>query len=1104
MNPSLLARLPGLGVWLLAIVVSAGAAPSLSPTDLRCEFRNNPLGLGEPKPRLSWKLAARESAARDLHQTAWQILVASSPEQLAQGHGDLWDSGKTTSALTNNLVYAGAALQSREACWWKVRIWDQGGEASAWSEPARWTMALLDTAEWKADWIGLDAPLPTDGTAVSDETRTRLGQTAWVRAPLEASRTGPLTATFRKSFTLPADQKVARATLLLTPDMRCAISLNGRHVGDLTRWDRATPLDITAALAAGENVAGLSIAQDDGYPPAVMGEIEVSFAGGSVPPLRIPIDPSWVCTAEASAGWDRAGFDATTWQPAVRIVDEKDPKVLKSPWGTPQNAFHFLAPAPYLRTSFAVSKPVRRATVYATALGMYELHLNGERVGRDDFTPGWTEYRRRLEYQTYDVTGQIRSGKNALGAMLGDGWYAGVLAYTGKRHSYGGMPRLRAQLEIEYADGTRDTIATGPTWRGDFGAVRYADLYMGCAYDERLVRPDWAKGTFDDSKWSPVVTGFAPGTPTDFILEAASMEPVRQGAELVTKAVTQPRPGTWIFDLGQNMVGWARLKVPAGLPGQKITVRYGEMLNPNGTLYTSNLRGATATDVFWLRGGGEETLEPWGTFHGFRYVEVTGLEGEPRANAVSGIVVHSAMERTGDFHCSDPLVNQLFHNIIWGQMGNYLEAPTDCPQRDERGGWTGDTQFFIRTGLFNYEVPNFFERWLNTLSTDSQGEDGTFPSTAPAIGHKPTAVTAWGDAALVCTHALWLVYGDTRVIERHFDEFGRYIDALGRKSKDGITKVGGYGDWLNKGGGAKTEVMDTAYYAHLAGLMAEMATAIGRTADAAKYSALHDAEVAAWRKAFLQPDGSILESSQTGYALAFTMGLLPDEAREKAAGKFVDDIKGRNWHLATGFIGTPRLLPALHAAGRDDVAYRLLMQDTYPSWLFQVKLGATTMWERWDGWTPDQGFQTIGMNSFNHYAFGAVGEYLYRGVAGLDTDGPGFRQIVVAPTPGGGLTEAHAVYDALTGKIGAHWKIEGGKFTLDVTVPPNVTATVRIPLRTGGELASVQESGSAASQAKGISGARLEDGEAVLRVGSGSYHFSTPAKDAAELKMAGL
>ncbi len=1059
----------------ISVVPASRAASSISPVDLRCEFRANPIGLGETQPRLSWKIAASDATARGLRQAAWQIRVAATAEALAAGRADLWDSGKVASDATNNLVYGGAPLKSRAACVWSVRVWDQEGEASAWSAPASWTIGLLDVAEWNADWIGLDAPPPTDGSIVSDAARARLFQTEWVRAGLEPSTKSPLAASFRKQFALPVDRKVVRAALLLTPDMRCAVTVNDLAFGEVTRSDRMRPIDVTAALAPGENRLGLAITQDDGYPPAVLGELMVEFAEGE--PLRVAIDKTWEFST-----------DGTEWKPVVATDTQRREGGFHTPWGTPDDSTHWLAPAPWLRKSFAIAKSVKRATVYAAALGFYELRVNGGRVSRDVFTPGWTEYTKRVHYQTYDVTAQLKPGANAIGALLGDGWFAGVAAYTGKRHYYGGNPRLRVQLEVEYADGTRDTIATDGSWRGNFGAVRYADLYLGCAYDARLERDDWARGNFEDKAWTPVMVGLSADSPKNFVLEAATLEPVRVQDVLPAKSVTQPRPGVYVFDLGQNMVGWARLNV-RGTAGQKLTVRHGEMLNPNGTLYTSNLRAATATDIFWLRDG-EQTLEPWGTLHGFRYVEIIGLTAAPKPAMVTGIVVHSPMERVGEFACSDLRVNQLFHNIIWGQMGNYIEAPTDCPQRDERLGWTGDTQFFVRTGLFNFEAASFIERWLVTIATDSQGEDGTFPDTVPAIGHKPHAVTAWGDAALVVTHALWKVYGDTRAVEKHYDELARYIANLRGRAKDGIVKVGGYGDWLNKGGGAKTEVMDTAYYAYLCGIMAEMGRAIGRDADAAKFSDEQHAVTEAWRKSFLKPDGSILESSQTGFALAFTMGLLPDEIRAAAAEKFVADIAEKNWHLATGFIGTPRLLPALHAAGRDDVAYRLLLQDTYPSWLFQVKLGATTMWERWDGWTPEQGFQSIGMNSFNHYAFGSVGEYLYRFVGGIDTDGAGFRKISIAPQPGDGLTAARTSYEAPTGKVSSAWKLAGDQLTLDVTVPPNTTATVRVPTS---DASSVKEGGIAAAKARGVEPLAPEAGAAIFRVGSGTYQFSATA-----------
>jgi alpha-L-rhamnosidase len=531
------------------------------------------------------------------------------------------------------------------------------------------------------------------------------------------------------------------------------------------------------------------------------------------------------------------------------------------------------------------------------------------------------------------------------------------------------------------------------------------------------------------------------------------------------------------------MVGWTRLIV-SGKPGQKITVRHGEMLNPDGTVYQANLRSATGTDIYYLKGGSPEVLEPVFTLKGFQYVEVRGLTSTPTLDTVTGIVVHNDMQRTGTFSCSSPLINQLYHNIIWGQKGNYVSVPTDCPQRDERLGWTGDTEFFMRTGAYNYDVAPFLTSWLMTMCEDSQYPDGSFANVAPDAD-AGNGSTAWGDAALQCTYHMYEVYGDTEIIRAHYSAMSRYMDFLAAHSTNHVANVGGFGDWLNLGGGASAPVIDTAYYCYLSEIMSKMAGAIGNKADAERYSQLHANIRATFIKNFIQPDGSILDSSQTAYALAFTMGLVPDDQRGAMAGQFVDQLKRFDWHLATGFIGTPRLLPALHKAGLDNDAYKVLLQDTYPGWLFQVKLGATTMWERWDGWTPDRGFQSTTMNSFNHYAFGAVGRYLYANVAGIDTDGPGFSKIVIRPEIEPGLTSAKATYDSINGVISSAWILEGKQLILDITIPANTSATVYIPSADG----KVTEGSTSAAEAIGVKVTGHEGDSLIYHVGCGVYHF---------------
>ncbi|WP_068771858.1 family 78 glycoside hydrolase catalytic domain [Termitidicoccus mucosus] len=1097
-------------VIILAAPLRA-AAGAIRPVEPRCEHRDNPLGLREVWPRLTWRLEAVRADDRGLAQSAWQILVASSPEKLAADAGDVWDSDRVTSPDAR-AVFAGRKLDALQQVWWKVRVWDGDGAASGWSAPATWSRGLEETVtlkDWPGDWIGLD---PTDkerNETLTDAQRQRAArrQLKWVKAvmsgvkkrPLPAfdakvvapptdtdmAADRPLTAWFAKTFRVDDKAALARAVIWIVPDMECEIWLNGRRVAAAARWEIARQIDLAPFLRDGENRAALRVTQNDGYAPAVLGEIELFPAGAAS--RRVPLDASWRFAASDAAAPDAPGLDdAGAW---------KKPELLSRVWGSAENVTHHYAPAAMLRKEFAVEKPVRRATLVATAAGIYEIEINGRRVGDDFFAPGSTEYRRRLHAQTHDVTALLGAGANAIGVTLADGWFAGVMGYSGRRHTYGGWPRARALLVIEHTDGTVARVATDRSWKAAFGPVRYADLMQGCGYDARLETPGWTRPGFDDSGWKPAATGQRPlsdGAPNQLVqtvVEGATLDGARITETLPARSVRETAPGVWLADFGQNFTGWARLKTRGGA-GARVVFRHGEMLNPGGTLYTSNLRGASAVDEFWLRGdAGGETLEPRFTFHGFRYLEVRGLAQAPAPADFTGVVVHTPMKRTGWFECSDPRLNQLFSNIIWGQRGNYLEIPTDCPQRDERLGWTGDTQFFARTASYNFDTRAFLERWLESLAGDAQNAEGVFAAVAPAFpGYHVRPSTAWGDAAVIVTHVLWQHYGETRPIERHFDALARYLGWLERRARDGIVFVGGYGDWLHKGGTAKTEVMDTAYYAYLCDLMSQMAEAVGRVAEAARYAALRDEVRAAFEREFLRDDGSILESSQTGYALAFTMDLAPPRLREKMADRFNDEIKKFDWHLATGFIGTPRLMPALFNAGLDATAWRVLLQDTYPSWLFQVKLGATTMWERWDGWTPGEGFQAVAMNSFNHYAFGAVGEALYRHVAGIDTATPGFRDIVIRPRPGGGLTHARAAYEAATGRVESGWKIlPGGGLALDVTIPVGSRARIHLP---AANPAIVTESGRPLAAAPGVLLLPSEPpGETACETGSGEYHF---------------
>ena len=746
------------------------------------------------------------------------------------------------------------------------------------------------------------------------------------------------------------------------------------------------------------------------------------------------------------------------------------------------------APSPYLERAFSVDRPVARARLYATALGTYELHLNGKRVGEDVFAPGWTDYSRRLQYQTYDVTSLVRSGNNRLGAILGDGWYAGTIGWEAKRHHYGPYPLgFLAQLHIDYSDGSSQVVTTDRTWLGITRAILASDLLMGETYDGRLAADRWTDPAGDGFLGDPVTLLPPPAVPP----VAQQSQPVRRTGEIPARAMSEPSPGTYIFDLGQNMVGWARLKIEAPR-GAEIKLRFAEMLQPDGHLYTANLRTARATDTYIARGGSVETFEPHFTFHGFRYVELTGVPSRPSLDAVTGIVVHSATPPTGTFESSSAMLNQLQQNIVWSQRGNFLSIPTDCPQRDERLGWMGDAEIFARTACFNMDVAAFFTKWMDDVQ-DAQSGEGGFPDVAPRLVATTDGAPGWGDAGVIVPWTMYACYGDERILERHYQAMRRWVAYVQQGNPDLLwrNRVGNnYGDWVSIQSDTPKDVLATAFFAQSAKLVGQIARVLGHAPEANELDALFERIKASFNAAFVDADGHVAGRTQTSYALALEFDLLPASLRPAATAFLVRAIEEKDWHLSTGFLGVRHLLPALAHNGRLDVAYRLLMNDTFPSWGYSIRNGATSIWERWDGWTEAKGFQDPGMNSFNHYSFGSVGEWMYRYVAGIDTDpdAPGYRRLVIHPQPGGGLTSAKATYASIQGPIVSAWRNDAGRFELNVEIPANTTATVYVPSRGDGV---VQESGRPATTAEGVTALRQEDGFAVFRVESGRYRFES-------------
>jgi alpha-L-rhamnosidase len=922
------ASLVGCGVILMlfsGIPLGHGGENTLSVSNLRCEYRIDPVGLDVIQPRLSWILHSQE---RGQKQSAYQILVASSPGGLERRNADLWDSGKVTSDENSHVPYKGKPLTSHSRAWWQVRVWDKNGFSTGWSVPARWEMGLVKSSDWQALWI-------------------------------------------------------------------------------------ADPFSMTNSG---------------------------SGASGALP-------------------------------------------------------------ATALRKEFNVSKPIRRAVAYATALGLYELRLNGQRVGEQLLAPEWTSYRKRVQYQTYDVTDLVHTGANAIGVWLGEGWYAGRLMAVG-RFGYGTYPRLLLQLELEFADDTRQTLASDDSWRSSIGGpIGAAGIYDGETYDASRELPGWDRPGYNDKAWMPVKALARDSRQ----LVWQRNEPISVQLELPCLSVTEPKPGQYVLDFGQNMVGWTRFS-GQGTRGNPITFRHGEMLNEDGTLYTSNLRGAAQEDRYLPGRDGNFTFEPHFTYHGFRFVGITGLASPPTTNAAVGRVFHSAARQVGRFECSDRSLNQLMRNVLWTERGNLMSSPNDCPQRDERFGWMGDIQVFGQTAVFNLDLAAFFSKWTQDIR-DDQAEDGRFPDFAPHPGDPNkqfSGVPAWGDAGVIVPWCAYQNYGDLDLLSANFESARRWVDYIHQINPDLIWQRGrnnDYNDWLNgdwikqtgwptNGASVPNELFATAFFAHSTDLVARMAEVLRRSELAKQYRGLFEQIKAAFNRKFVRPDGRLEADTQGGYALALSFDLLPAQLRGFAAQHLVEGIHRYGDHLSTGIQTTHRALLELTRCGHEDLAWQLVTNRTFPSWLYMIDNGATTIWERWDGYVKGRGFQDPGMNSFNHWAFGAVGEWIWRHVAGLNPDEqrPGWKHFFVAPKPGGGVTWAKGEFDSIYGEIESSWRLDGNRFVLSLVIPVNTTATVVIPAT---KAAGITENGRPMDQADGVRLLRFEKNRAVFEVESGRYQFAS-------------
>jgi alpha-L-rhamnosidase len=851
-----------------------------------------------------------------------------------------------------------------------------------------------------------------------------------------------------------------------------------------------------ARLASGTGPEGLS--WDSGRVESGAAS-DVAYAGGPLEPGR---RYAWKVRVwdedQTVSGWsDPAWFEveldpAEGWR-ACWIGLARAPEEVRPPTepGPPDMLSRALDPAPYLRRAFQVGQPAASARLYVTALGLYEARLNGSRIGDAVLAPGWTDYNQRIPYQTHDVTRLLTGGENVIGAVLADGWYSGFFGFDAKRAGahYGSAPEFLAQLVITFADGTEQWVVTDERWQAAFAAVRHADLLMGERHDLRLEPGGWDRPGFGATGWRPVRCRERDGRP----LVADPGPPIRVTEGIAPRRVTRDADGRHIVDFGQNLPGWVRIRA-GGPAGTRIRVRHAEVLADDGGLYTENLRTARQTDEF-ITGGGAEVLEPRFTVHGFRYAEITGYPGDLDPAGVMACVVHSDIARAGSFESSQDWLNQLVRNIDWGQRGNFISVPTDCPQRDERLGWLGDAQIFARTACYNRDVAAFFAKWMDDVA-DAQLPSGSFTDVAPRLTFTGPGAPAWADAGVIVPWTMYQMYGDTGLLQRHYAAMTAWMDLLERtnpgylRSRD-LGKS--YNDWLAPGDDeTPAELLATAYWAHDAALMAEIADAVGRPGDAAGYRALWSKIRSAFADAFVAADGQIASGSQTAYVLGLHMRLIPDELRTAAAARLVEAIRRADWHLTTGFVGVGYILPVLSSSGHTSVAYRLLGQDSAPSWRYMIDHGATTIWERWDGWTRERGFQSAWMNSFNHYALGSVGEWLYRFVLGIDLEPgtAGFGRLILRPHPGGGLGRVAGSYRSVRGPVATAWERSGGRFTFRAELPPNVTASVRVP---SADPAAVRDAeGRAPSAVAGFPGAHGAQ-EAVFEVGSGRHEFAGPA-----------
>lgn len=1004
----------------------AGASAQAAPVHLRTNAFDGPLGIDTPAPTFSWQSDTKTS---NWMQSAYEILVATDAKNLRFNKADIWDSGQIKSSKSVDITYAGIALKPQQRYVWEVRTWDGKGRQST-SAPAWFETGLMGPADWKAQWITRRDP--------ADEQELDAVRWIWL-ANSDAMHVPSATpAHFLYRLRLAARPDAASLHVLARGEFTARV--NGQVAGHHDAWGAFDREEITDMLHPGDNEIELDVvsfrtnAPSTTAPSAVAASIHIAHANGKEE--RIVTNGQWQARSSAVEAWQNAEIVGPLSQPFSIGIDRQ--QAISGP-------DRITTGASLLRKKFSIDSSIRTARLSITALGAYQAFLNGKAVAPNTLlSPGWTDFHKRVLYQTYDVTSLLNHGANTLGVLLGGGWYSSPMTWVGFRDTPG-PNLLRAQLDLTLANGAHQTIVTDPSWLTASAPITFSEIYGGESYDARLVQSGWDTPGFDATHWTAAVAA----TPPDSSM-AITAQPGLPVNTTITLHPIKLDPATAahpaIYDMGQNMVGNVRIHV-RGPRGAVVRLRYAERLNPNGSIYTENLRNADATDTYIFSGDGDETWTPAFTFHGFRYVELSYLGAEipaaPTLSTIDGLVFNSLPAGPSvRLTSSNATLNKMNELGAWGQRGNFVSIPTDCPQRDERLGWMGDAGVFWRTGTYNFDIDAFTSKFMLDV-TDAQTSTGAFTDVSPNILGPNPGAPGWGDAGIFIPYAAWLQYGDATIIQRSWPAMERWMDFILSNNPGYIRRNAlgnNYADWLAPDQNTPPVLIDTAYWALAARKMAEMATALHRTADAENYRQQYDRIAAAYRAAFVKEDGSVEGNTQTAYLATLFTDIAPPSLRANMVDRLAKDIEAHGNHLTTGFLGTPFLMFVLDENGRSDLAFKLLLSDTYPSWGYMVKKGATTWWERWNGDTGDPA-----MNSYNHYAFGSVMEWVYRRVAGIDTDatGPGYHHLTIHPHFDPALPQLHTEYDSVYGTIVSDWRENGHRYT--ITIPANTTATVMLP-----------------------------------------------------------